>query len=289
VHKLGDRWRAELAIGTQRLVITGLAGARIPVTTLAVGRRAVVVGLARRPYPGATDRRWSVVPRNPADVVVTAAAGGGPEGGSGGQAATVPLSAGSAEDDRSAPLDVDLVSLAEHVGRTVRVGGLVSTLVEDGFLLDDGTAVGRIRLGGSASEYHALLEEGDAVNATGRVAAEGGEFLIVVEEAAGLVRAGDPDMGAGDTAADVGAQTSSGDTGDADQPAASAGSAGATRVAGGLLGGALPEAAGVLGLVLATVASLGVTTLRRHRSRRLLARRIAARLATFGGTGASQA
>ena len=289
VHKLGDRWRAELAIGTQRLVITGLAGARIPVTTLAVGRRAAVVGLARRPYPGATDRRWSVVPRNPADVVVTAAAGGGAEGGSGGQAATAASSAGSAEGDRSAPVDVDLVSLAEHVSRTVRVGGLVSTLVDDGFLLDDGTAVGRIRLRGSALEYHALLEEGDAVNATGRVAAEGGEFLIVVDEAAGLVRAGDPDVGAGDTATGVGVPTSSGDTGEADQPAASAGSAGATRVAGGLLGGALPEAAGVVGLVLASVVSLGVTTLRRYRSRRLLARRMAARLATFGGTGASQA
>jgi hypothetical protein len=289
LHKLGDRWRAELAVGTQRVVITGLAGARIPVTTLAVGRHASIVGLVRRPYPGATDRRWSVVPRSPADVVVAAAAGrgvgatGGSSGSPGGQGSrSLPGSAGSGGP--ATTLDVDLVALGEHVGQTVRVGGLVSELIEDGFLLDDGTAVGRIRLSGSATDYLALLEAGDAINATGRVAADGAAFVLVVNKAAALVRAGDPDGAAGDAAgASVAAGAlASGDTG---QPSTSADESGATRLAGGLLDGALPEAAGLLGLALASGASLAFTCLRRYRARRLLARRMATRIATFAGPG----
>jgi hypothetical protein len=297
LHKLGDRWRAELAVGAQRVVITGVAGARIPVTTLAIGRQATIVGLVRRPYPGATDRRWSVIPRNPADVVASAApaggAGGGSASGTGGSASGQSSQSrgpqGSAGlGDRLAPLDVDLVSLADHVGQTVRVGGLVSSLIDDGFLLDDGTAVGRVRLGGSATGYLALLEAGDAVNATGRVEAAGDGFLLAVDEAAGLVRAGDPDGGAGGRA-EAAAPVDPGSAGDAALPAASPGSIGASRLAGGLLDGALPEAAGLFGLAFASVVSVAVTAFRRYRARRLLASRMAARLATFGGARGSRA
>ena len=300
VHKLGDRWRAELVVGTQRVVVTGLAGARIPVTTLAVGRRASIVGFVRRPYPGATDRRWSVVPRTQADVVVSASsttgagspsgaggAGGSSGRGSAGQSLSSPRPAGPAGSAEGAtPLDVDLVSLAEHIGQSVRVGGLISDVTSDGFLLDDGTAVGRIRLGGSAAEYVALLEAGDAVNATGRVAAEGSAFVLVVDEAAGLVRAGDPDGTTGGAAG--AAQLDPVVAGDAGEPTLSQDSAGASQLAGGLLDGALPGAAGLLGLALASVVSVAVSGLRRYRSRRLLARRMAARLATFGGAGGGQ-
>ena len=53
-----------------------------PSTTLADGRTATVIGIARRPYPSATDRRFAVTPRSPADVRVAGradadAAGGG--------------------------------------------------------------------------------------------------------------------------------------------------------------------------------------------------------------------
>jgi hypothetical protein len=297
VHKLGDRWRAELAVGSQRVMITGLAGARIPVTTLAVGRRATIVGFVRRPYPGATDRRWSVVPRNQADVVVsststpgTTSTGGA--AGSGGSALGQPSSPRPAEAGGStapaATLDVDLVSLAERVGQTVRVGGLVSEVTTDGFLLDDGTAVGRIRLGGSAAEYVTLIGPGDAVNATGQVVAERGGFLLVVDEAAGLVRAGDP-SGASDGGPIDASHNDPAVAGDAGQPAASDDPAAASQLAGGLLTGALPGEAGLLGLALASVVSVGLTAARRHRSRRLLARRMAARLATFGGPRGGQA
>ena len=300
VHKLGDRWRAELAVGTQRVVITGLAGARIPVTTLAVGRRASIVGFVRRPYPGATDRRWSVVPRTQGDVVVSAGsttgtgsaggaggAGGNASSGSAGQSPSMPRPAGPAGSAQGATsLDVDLVSLAEHIGQSVRVGGLISEVTSDGFLLDDGTAVGRIRLAGSATDYIALLEAGDAVNATGRVAAEGAAFVLLVDEAAGLVRAGDPDGTTGGAAGT--GQLDPVVAGDADEPTLSQDSAGASQLAGGLLDGALPGAAGLLGLALASVVSVAVSGLRRYRTRRLLARRMAARLATFGGAGGGQ-
>jgi hypothetical protein len=300
VHKLGDRWRAELAVGAQRVVITGLAGARIPVTTLAVGRRATIVGFVRRPYPGATDRRWSVVPRNQADVVVSASStpgatstgGGGGSGGSSGAGSagqpSSPRPAGSAGPGAPATLDVDIVRLAEYVGQRVRVGGLISEVTTDGFLLDDGTAVGRIRLGGSAAEFVTSLEAGDAVNATGRVAADGSEFILVVDEAAGLVRAGDPTGSAGGGATGA-AQSDPPVAGDAGQPWASDDPTAAGQLAGGLLAGALPGEAGLLGLTLASLVSVAVTAARRHRSRRLLARRMAARLAMFGGTGRGQA
>jgi hypothetical protein len=76
--------------------------------------------------------------------------------------------------------------------------------------------------------------------------------------------------------------------GDAGETTLSKDPAGANQLAGGLLDGALPGAAGLLGLALASVVSVAVSGLRRYRSRRLLARRMAARLATFGGAGGGQ-
>jgi hypothetical protein len=73
VHKLGDRWRAELSVGRNSVVVNGLAGAAIAPSSIVEGRRATVVGIVRRPYPGASDRRWSVVPRGPADVDLSGA------------------------------------------------------------------------------------------------------------------------------------------------------------------------------------------------------------------------
>ena len=288
LHKLGDRWRAELAIGSQRVVVSGLAGARIPVTTLAVGRRVTVVGLVRRPYPGATDRRWSVVPRNQADLMVSGGSGGdtGSGGGAIKHAGPSPHVAGQA--GAVAALDIDLVGLGQHLGRSVRVGGLVASIVGDGFMLDDGTAVGRIRLAGSAAEYVALLEPGDAVNATGRVAADGAGHVLVVDDAGGLVRAGDPDEGGG-AAATVSEPGPPAAAGEAGPPIPGPSAATGSMLAGGLLDGALPGAAGVLGLVLASAVSVAVTALRRYRTRRLEARRMASRLATFAGAGGGKA
>ena len=195
VHKLGDRWRAEVSLGGQSVVVNGLSGARIEAATILEGRRATVIGIVRRPYPGASDRRWSVVPRGPGDVVIGGAATGGAASGSDGSSSGGSGGSGGAGEPGSnanGVPDVDLVALADHVGLVVRVGGLVTELTPDGFLLDDGTAIGTIVLVGEAAEYLPLIEPGDALNATGRVEADGTGFRIVVDEAAGLVRVGDP-------------------------------------------------------------------------------------------------
>jgi hypothetical protein len=285
VHKLGDRWRAELSVGPDRVVVTGLAGARIPASTLLEGRTATIVGIVRRPYPGATDRRWSIAPRSLADVTVSTpgagaggSGGGGGDGGSGNGGAGQPGTgavAGAAGSDASVP-DVDLVDLAGHVGQVVRVGGLVTELAPDGFLLDDGTAIGRIALTGGAAEYLPLLEPGDALNATGRVEAAADAYRVVVDDPAGLVRVGDPTL-------DQSATTP------LDGTAAKLESPGpgrVSRLAGGLLGPDAPGAAGVVGIMLISAASLAITVLRRRRAQRRTAARVAARLASVTATHA---
>jgi hypothetical protein len=272
VKKLGDRWRAEISVGSDKVVVSGLAGAKIPVTTLGSGRTATVVGIVRRPYPGATDRRWSIVPRSIADVTMSAGAGAG-VGATAAGASSSPSVATGATALGHAP-DVDLVGLSDHVGETVRVGGLVAELVDGGFALDDGTAVGRVLLIGGAADYLPLLAPGDALNATGivRIADDGAE--LVVDDPAGLVRVGDP---TGDTEASVPPGEQPGDlTAPADPGTA-------PRVAGGFLGVSDPGSLGVVGALLAAAASVAVTALRRQRARRLMTARIAARLARVAG------
>ena len=72
VHKLGDRWRAEIAVGKDRVVVVGQPGAGIASTTLVEGRARRSSGIARRPAPTASDHRFAVTPRFPADVHVSA-------------------------------------------------------------------------------------------------------------------------------------------------------------------------------------------------------------------------
>jgi hypothetical protein len=273
VHKLGQRWRAELSVGSDTVVVNGLAGSGIAARSIVEGRRATIVGIVRRPYPGASDRRWSIVPRGPGDVAVGGTSEGGSAGGSsGGRGAGT----GTASGTREAGVpDVDLVALAQHVGRTVRVGGLVEALETDGFTLDDGTASGRVVLVAEAAEYLSLIEPGDALNATGRVEREGDELRVVVADAAGLVRVGDP------TGAEATALAGEPAEGISDPAPGSA------RLAGGLLGFE-PGAAGLVSLVLLSAASLAVTVARRRRAQRLLAARIGARLARIAGPGAAR-
>jgi len=275
VHKLGDRWRAELSVGRDSVVVNGLAGAGIAASSVVEGRRATVVGIVRRPYPGASDRRWSVVPRGPADVDLggtAALAGSGTDDGSGDSSgagsAAGGTGVGAAADGPTVP-DVDLVTLSDHVGQTVRVGGLVAELAPDGFRLDDGTAIGRIVLTGEVADYLPLIDPGDALNATGRVEVDGEEPRVVVTDAAGLVRVGDLNA-----ASAGGADDASPAPATADDLATNP-----SRLAGGLLGPVGPGTAGVAGIVAFSALSLLVTVLRRRRARRLVAVRVAARLA----------
>jgi hypothetical protein len=167
--------------------------------------------------------------------------------------------------------DVDLATLSDHVGRVVRIGGLVAELAPDGFLLDDGTATGRVVLAADAAVYLPLVEPGDALNATGRVERSGDELRIVVDTGDGLVLVGDP------TAPDPQPAVA--------EPAAKPGDAaqGVSRLAGGLLGPVEPGAAGLVSVALLSALSLAVTMLRRRRARRLLAARVGSRLAAISG------
>jgi hypothetical protein len=281
VNKLGDRWRAEVAVGKDRVVVVGQPGAGIPSTTMVEGRTATVTGIARRPAPTASDRRFAVTPRFPADLRVTGRPVAGPNGATtGGGPATPGVSSlgGAGRTGVPAAPDADLGDLARFTGRLVRVGGLVVDLRPDGFTVDDGTAVGRIVLRGAASELLPMIELDDALNATGRVEAMAGGFAVVVDDPGGIVLAGDPTAAGGlPVASQAGSDPRPSSVND---PGAATGT---SRFAG-LGTAAWPIDAGAAGigtlLVISTL-SVGVTMVRRSRSRRRLATRIASRLAAF--------
>jgi hypothetical protein len=277
--KLGDRWRAEVQVGGSKVVVIGQPGARIPSTTLSVGRTATVIGIARRPYPSATDRRFAVTPRFPADVRVAGGTDPGATSATGGSSTAAPQSGSTeagAEPTSAAVPDADLVDLDLMIGQVVRVGGLVVDLRPDGFTIDDGTAIGRVVLRGAALDRLGLVEPDDALNAIGRVESTAVGAVVVVEDPAGILQAGDP-VAVASTAAP--ASSAAGGL------AASAEATGpSSRYAG--LGGPLPFDAGTAGLgtlVAISVASVAVTLLRRAHARRRMTARIAARLAAFAG------
>ncbi len=281
VRKLGDRWRAEIVIGAQRLVVVGQPGARIPSTALVEGRSAEIVGIVRPAYPSASDKRPSILPRSSGDVRLGPATAASPRAGS----AIAGAMTGSGDADGSgasagAPATAaDLADLESLVGSTVRVGGLVVDLQPDGFTLDDGTAIGRIVLVGPAADWIDLVEPEDAINVTGVVTvASDGMAAVVVDDPATITLGSTLD-GSGDSPA-PGAQDATAGSGESSD----------IRIAGfGTDTSALPGAgAGVAGLLAISLASLGAAILRRRHARRLLAVRVAARLADIGGRSSTR-
>jgi hypothetical protein len=273
VHRLGDRWRAELAVAGDTTPVMGLSGAHVPATALVQARRATVVGIVRRAYPNATDHRFAIVPRSPADVALAA----GPHGIPGTSAS--PASRGTAVRPGATatalqPADVDLVDLPANLGRVVRVGGLVVDLTADGANLDDGTDVARVVLAGSAAEYLPLLEIGDAINAAGSVERRGNDAVIVVRDPALLARV-----------ADLAPPTSS-----VSDPEPGSSATDGVR-APALAAGATPSGlgpsgtAGLASLALISLVSAAVTLLRRQRLRRRVLARVVARLPTGSRAG----
>jgi hypothetical protein len=267
VHKLGDRWRADLSVSGVRIPISGLSGSGTQASALVEGRTATIVGIARRPYPTATDRRFAIVPRNGRDVTLGPVASGTTSGSAPG--GTSNGSTQTAGTSGAGPIDADVAALEQHVGATVRVGGLVIELLGDGVTLDDGTGVGRIVLLDEAAEYLPLLEPGDAINAVGLVELRDGQLMVVVREAAGISRVGDLIGDSGTTSAlDPAAVGSESPV----QPA--------LATATDPLGLPVPGVAGLASLALVTLASVVVTLVRRRRIRRQFLARVSARLAT---------
>jgi hypothetical protein len=279
VARLGDRWRAEIIVGTERLVVIGQPGAAIPAATLLEGRHAAIAGIVRAAYPTATDRRATLLPRSIADVTVSGTAGGGANGPG---ATSAPTGTGTSSVGTSFDVDpsvgvpdADLADLASVVDTVVRVGGLVVELRSDGFTLDDGTAIGRILLTGDAVVARGLIEPGDAINVVGRVTAapEGDGTLVVSVE--------DPDtivLGSMDRAVAPPAPVGSASPEPIDAAAGGARTAGLTGGFDPLTGGA-----GLLSLLGIVVASIVVTYLRRRHARRLMESRVAVRLAALAG------
>jgi DNA/RNA endonuclease YhcR with UshA esterase domain len=277
VRRLGGRWRAELVVGRDRVVVLGQPGAGIPADAIVEGRTAAVTGIVRLAYPSATDRRPSVLPRSRADVRVSVGASGvsvrnGP-GATDDRPDTHTGQTTAGSTALAGVPDADLSDLATHDGTVVRVGGLVGATRSDGFDLDDGTATGRVVLTGEAAAWATLVEPGDAINVTGLVTRLDGVRVVVVDDPALIVLGSD----LMDTAADM-------------DPVGSA-SASSTIDASGVRrhaamgdgGLGLPGAgAGLATLLALAVTSLLATFLRRRHARRLLASRVATRLAALG-------
>jgi outer membrane biosynthesis protein TonB len=281
VHKLGDRWRAELTIGSQQVPIVGQPGSGIGSDTLIEGGVATVSGIVRRPFPTASDRRFAILPRSTGDLHLeggllmqhTASAGQSSAGTRGNP------TRGSSSSIAAGVIDADLIDLDSLIGRAVRVGGLVADLRPDGVLLDDGTSTGRVVLREAALELLPLLEPDDAINASGYVERLEDGPVVVVDDPAGISQAGDPWAADGVSAIAQGAGASVPPA--PVDPVATAGLLGGSSMGGGAIGFAA--------LSLLSAASLGFTLLRRWQLRRRLAQRIATRLADLGtpGTGLS--
>jgi len=276
VHKLGERWRAEIAVGSQMLVVVGQPGAGIPNTALAEGRIGEVTGIVRPAYPSASDKRPSILPRSAADIHQTDAAASAHTGAS--SPADIAPSADAIATGLQAPtdaIDADLADLESVLGTTVRVGGLVVDVRADGFTLDDGTATAPIILIGEATSLLGLVEPSDAVNVTGRVERQVDDGLaVIVDDPAGVV---------------LGSSLGGGATSDPSPSPSAMPSAtpDEVRTAAFVDTTLLPGAGvGVAGLLAIAMASVGMSVVRRRHGRRLLAARVAARLAALAGVPA---
>jgi hypothetical protein len=175
--------------------------------------------------------------------------------------------------------DVDLVDLASVIGTDVRVGGLVVDLRATGFTLDDGTAIGVVILSGTAADWIGLIEPGDAINVRGRVERIDGDPAVVVEDPAAIV------LGSA-----LGHPAASIVSGPSPAPEVAAVDDGVLTAGIGDAGGGLPGAGiSLVGLLAISLASVAVTLLRRRHARRLVAVRVAARLAALTGSDGRQA
>ena len=195
VERLGDRWRAEIVLANgSRAPVSGQAGAGIPSTAIVVGRPITVIGVVRRPYPTASDRRFAVLPRDGHDMALGPAVGAGGAGSAGqpgtGAAGNGAVGASPSPGGIDITPDTDLAVLADHVGERVRVGGLIATVTDDGFDLDDGTALAKVRLRGAMADLLPHLRAGEAIAATGMVELDAGAAIIVVDDDGALFRVG---------------------------------------------------------------------------------------------------
>jgi hypothetical protein len=288
VHRSGDRWTGELVSDGLRIPLLGLPGGGIAAATVEEGRAATVTGIVKRPYPTATDRRYAVVPRSAHDLVLGASTSGAsarPAGAGGSSAGTtapgslgpssataVSEGAGSAGASSIPGTDVPLADLATRIGASVRVGGVVTAVEPNAIRLDDGSATAKVVLEGPAIELAALLQPGDAVNATGTPEARD-EVVLVVRDPLGVILLGDLGDDGDSPGGHLLATADDGAGGGPDEPSSDLDSA--TLVAG--------RNPGSLATVLAVLALAGIVAValaahRAMRKRRQARARLQARL-----------
>jgi hypothetical protein len=265
--------------------VSGLEGSGIDVAAVVEGRPATVIGIVHRPYPTATDRRFAVLPRMPADLAVgpaeTASSSGGgsggrtPSGRTGSAGGSTAGSASASSGTMPAPT-IDFAALAEHEGEVVTVGGLVVEVAGSSLRVDDGTAIGRVELRGEAAAYLVLVEAGDAISVSGRVERIDGSLAVAVEDPAGISRVGETGIATADEAAAAAAASA----GPALVPRPAPAHGGDAAAGGGALPAILPA---VL-LTVGVVAGLSLlAAVRRRRAHRAQANHLADRLAAFVG------
>ncbi len=296
-RRLGDRWRAEVAVGRTSVPVAGLPGAGIPASSLVEGSRVRIVGIVRRPNPAATDQHLVLVPRSPADIRVigrVAASTGTarPSLGTGrsGTSANGATGSSDAAAGTTASVSADASALATMVGRSVRVGGLVVSTDANGLVLDDGTGTVRLELAGDARSLLPLMQAGDAIGASGIVQA-GASPAIQVAGAADLVRLGDLGEPLPLSADPVPADMDADELADPLQSGGPGGSPSPAMVASGGSGGAsfVPLTAGIGSIGALATAGTMFLVARRRRDRRMVRARIERRVSELGAlfTGAS--
>jgi hypothetical protein len=185
--RAGSRWRAELLVNGQRVIVLGEPGAGISAASMTAGRLAVVTGVVRRSTSDSSV--FQLLPRSRLDVRL----GPAPEALSGLAAAS--LGSPAAGDSRATSLiaaapRVDIGALADHIGERVTVSGLVADSDGRQATVDDGT--GEVRLGGPlATEAISLLEPGDAIEVAGIVAQDEIGLVVVVDPMSVVTLPGD--------------------------------------------------------------------------------------------------
>lgn len=201
VTHAGSRWRADMTVDGYAVVVLGEPAAGITVSTTAVGRMAVVVGIVRRSTSDSS--AFQVLPRSTLDFRLgpaPAVLGAVPAARSGGSAGPGNGSGGTGAGPATGATAIE--SLAAFVGQNVTVAGLVMETAGDTATIDDGT--GQIRVGGpAAADAVEMLEPGDAIEVAGVVRQDEQGLIVDADPASIVALPGDdatPAASAGDLA-----------------------------------------------------------------------------------------
>ena len=186
VTHVGSRWRVEVLINDQLVVVLGEPAAGISIPSSSTGRLAMVTGIVRRSTSNSAE--FQLLPRSPLDLRLgPAGAASAVSTTSGGNIAGLSVVATASGGLAGGVIGIE--SLADHLGLDVTVVGLVIATGGGEVTIVDGT--GEARIGGpSAAEALSLLEPGDAVEVRGRVTQDERGLLIQADAASIVILPG---------------------------------------------------------------------------------------------------